>query len=59
MERAFERLERLNAVKYEQAEAEAKAEAAGTQGDGTNLGTVKSAIRPKSSQVVELKKAGA
>ncbi len=37
-ERAFERLEKLNAVKYAQAEAE-KAEVAGMCGVGTNLGT--------------------
>ena len=56
MERAFARLEKLNAVKYEQAEAEAKAEAVGMQQVGTNLGTVKIPAQPKSSQVVEFKK---
>jgi integrase len=58
MERAFERLENLNAVKFEQAEAEAKAEAAGARRVGTNLGTVKKATPRKSSQVVEFKRQG-
>jgi integrase len=47
LERAFERLEKLNAVKFEQAEAEAKAEAAGVQGVGTNLGTAKMVPKPR------------
>ena len=55
LERAFERLEKLNAVKFEQAEAEAKAEAAKVQGVGTNLGTVKMVPKPEHSQVVESK----
>jgi integrase len=55
LERAFERLEKLNAVKFEQAEAEAKAEAAKVEGVGTNLGTVKMVPKPEHSQVVESK----
>ncbi len=56
MERAFERLEKLNAVKYEQAEAEAKAEVAAAGAEASN-GATKSATvkisRPrKSPQVV-------
>ena len=55
IERTFERLEKLNAAKYAQAEAEAKAEGAEMQKVGTNLGTVKIAIPPNPSQIVESK----
>ena len=58
MERAFGRLQELNALKYEQAQAEAKAEAAGVQRVGTNSGTVKNQAVRKSSQVVEFKHTG-
>ena len=42
-------------MKFEQAEAEAKAEAAKVEGVGTNLGTVKMVPKPEHSQVVESK----
>jgi integrase len=58
MERAFGRLENLNAVKFEQAEAEAKAEAVGARRVGTDLGTVKGAAPCESAQGVEFKKKG-
>jgi integrase len=58
MERAFERLEDLNAVKFEQAEAEAKAEAAGGFGVPAKVPTVKKPRSSKSSQVVEIKRTG-
>jgi hypothetical protein len=58
MERAFERLQNLNAVKFEQAETEAKAEVVGARVVGTNLGTVKRATARKSSEIVEFKKQG-
>jgi integrase len=56
LERAFERLEKLNAVKYEQAEAEVRAEAVGARGVGTNLGTVSEAVPRESAQIVEFKR---
>ena len=59
MERAFERLEKLNAVKYEQAEAEAKAEAAGGSSLPAKVATSKRRTFKKSPQVVEIKRAGA
>ena len=58
MERAFERLQELNAVKFGQAECEARAEAAGARVVGTNLGTDKKAAPHESAQVVEFKKTG-
>jgi integrase len=58
MERAFGRLQELNAVKYQQAEAEVKAEAAGGSRVSAKVATVKSDRLRKSSQVVEFKKKG-
>ena len=58
MERAFERLENLNAAKFEQAEAEVKAEAAGGSSVGTKMGTVQKRRPRDSSQVVEIKRTG-
>jgi integrase len=58
MERAFGRLEDLNAAKFEQAEAEVKAEAAGGSGVGTKIGTPEKRRLPKSSQVVEITSTG-
>jgi integrase len=55
MERAFERLEKLNAVKFEQAEAEGKAEAAGGSMVPTISPTAKKHTTRKSSQVIEFK----
>jgi hypothetical protein len=59
MERAFERLQELSAVKFEQAEAEAKAEAAGARGLGTKMVTVEQAHPRASTQVIEFKRTGA
>jgi len=58
MERAFDRLQKLNAVKFEQAEAEAKAEAVGARGVGTKMVTVEKRRPRESAQVVEFKKKG-
>jgi integrase len=62
MERAFERLEKLNALKHEQAEAEAKAEAAAAGAEGFRLpakvATSKISHPRKSSQVVDFKRTG-
>jgi integrase len=58
MERAFQRLETLNAAKFEQAEAEAKAEAAGSRNVPKESPKVKNGDFRKSSQVVEIKRAG-
>jgi hypothetical protein len=58
MERAFDRLEKLNAVKFEQAEAEAKAEAAGGSVVPTISPTAKKNPGRKSSQVIEFKRTG-
>ena len=58
MERAFQRLEKLNAAKFDEAATEAKAEAAGVRGVGTNLGTVQKKRAAKSSQVVAIKREG-
>jgi hypothetical protein len=58
MERAFERLEDLNALKFEQAEAEQKAEAAGGSRLTAKVATSKKAPSLKSSQVIEIKRAG-
>jgi len=55
MERAFERLENLNAAKFEQAKAEAEKEATGTGGLPAKVPTVKNLVLNKSPQVVELK----
>ncbi len=54
MERAFERLENLNAAKFEQAKAEAEKEATGTGGLPAKVPTVKNRVARKSSQVIEL-----
>ena len=62
MERAFERLEKLNAVKCEQAEAEAKAETAAVGAEDfrlpANLTTVKKASLRERLQVVEITRTG-
>ena len=58
MERAFERLEDLNAEKFEQVEAEAKAEAAGGSRLPAKVPTAKKPGLRKSSQVVAIKRAG-
>jgi integrase len=58
MERAFERLEELNAGKYQTAEAEAKAEAACGCVLPANFATVQKQRSVKSTQVVEIKKTG-
>jgi len=57
-ERAFERLEKLNAVKHEQATAEVKAEAAGGSRVPAKVAASKKAPAPKSSQVIEITRAG-
>jgi integrase len=57
MERAFGRLEKLNAEKFQQAQMEAKAAVAGS-GVGTKVDTVKTQAAPKSSQVIEFKRTG-
>jgi hypothetical protein len=59
MERAFERLEKLNGVKYKQARAEVKAAAAGGSRLPAKVATVKKRDSVKSPQVVEFKKVGA
>jgi hypothetical protein len=58
LERAFERLEKLNAAKFEQAEAEARAADAGLQGVGTNLATLGNTDSLKSKQVIKIKRTG-
>jgi integrase len=58
MERAFERLEDLNAVKFEQAEAEAKAEAAGGSKIPAKVPTSKMPRLRKSSQVIDITRQG-
>jgi integrase len=62
MERAFERLEKLNAVKFEQAETEAKAEAAVAGAEGSRppakVATSKIGYSRKRSQVIEFKRLG-
>jgi len=61
MERAFDRLEELNAAKFEQAEAEAKAEAAaanGAQGVVKEVVKVKNGRPHESAQVFEFKRTG-
>lgn len=57
MERAFERLEKLNAVKFQQAAAEA--EATGNSRLPAKVATVKKRISSKSPQIVEFKTVGA
>jgi len=59
MERAFERLEKLHAVKYEQAKAEANAGAAEGGTVPKESPKVKKGVRQKSAQVIEFKTAGA
>jgi len=54
MERAFERLQKLNAVKFEQAEAEVKAEAAAANG----VQRVVNGRPHESAQVFEFKRTG-
>lgn len=58
MERAFQRLQKLNAEKLEEAAAEVKSEGTTGKKVATNLATQE--IRPsrKSSQVIEIKKTG-
>ena len=58
MERAFERLQKLNAVKFEQAEAEAKPETAGGSGILTFSPTVKKQGVLRSSQESEIERTG-
>ena len=59
MERAFERLEKFNAVKYKQANAEAKATAAGGSRLPAKVATVRNRSLAKYPQVVEFKTVGA
>jgi integrase len=59
MERAFERLEKLNTLKYEQAEAETKAEAAGGYPLPAKVPTARKQQSAESPQVVEFKNSGA
>ena len=59
MERAFERLEKFNAVKYKQANAEAKATAAGGSRLPAKVATVRKRNSAKPPQVVEFKTVGA
>jgi hypothetical protein len=59
MERAFERLEKLNAVKYEQANAEAKGAAASGLRLPAKVATLRAGDSPESFQVIEFKTAGA
>jgi integrase len=58
MERAFERLEDLNALKFEQADAEAKAAAAGGSDLPAKVTTSKKRSSRESLQVIESKRAG-
>jgi integrase len=58
MERAFERLVDLNAVKFKQAKAEVKAEAAGGSRAPAKVITAQKPRFTKSSQVVELQRQG-
>ena len=55
MERAFERLEKLNEVKFKQA----RAEAAGGARLPAKVATARKRNSPKSSQIVEFKTVGA
>jgi hypothetical protein len=58
MERAFQRLQTLNAAKFEQAAAEAKAEAVGGSNVPKESPKVKISRAAKSSQVIEIKRTG-
>lgn len=58
LERAFEPLEDLNAAKFEQAEAEVKAEASGGSKVPTISPTVQNRRSRKSSQVIEINRTG-
>jgi integrase len=58
MERAFDRLQQLNAAKFEQAAAEVQAEAVGMRGVGTKMGTAPKPTSRESAQVVEFKRTG-
>jgi len=58
MERAFDRLQELNATKIKQAEAEVKAEANGTSGLPAKVATPKKSVSRESRQVVAIKRAG-
>jgi len=58
MDRAFDRLERLNAEKFEQAELEAKAEATGGSQVPTIYPTVRRRRGAKSLQIVEITSKG-
>jgi hypothetical protein len=60
MERAFVRLGQLNALKFEQAESEAKSAASGDRGSGlpANLPTSKIERSQKTPQAVEFTRTG-
>jgi integrase len=58
MERAFQRLQKLNAAKFEQAATEAKAEAVGGSDVPKESPKVENGRLGKSSQVVEIKRTG-
>ena len=58
MERAFEQLEGLNVEKFEQAEAEARAEAAGGSRVPAKVPTAKKQATRKATQVVDIKRKG-
>jgi integrase len=58
MERAFERLEELNAGKYLTAEAEAKAEATESPRLPADFTKARKTPSPRSSQIVEIKNTG-
>ena len=58
MERAFQRLENLNAFKHAEAEAEAASEAAGNLRAATISATARNGLLPKSSQVIDFKRQG-
>jgi hypothetical protein len=58
MERAFERLENLNAAKFTEAKAEAMAAGAGASRLPARAATVKKRHPGKSSQVIEIKRQG-
>jgi hypothetical protein len=59
MERAFERLQKLNTAKFEQAQAEACGEAVSRGQVPKESPKVKNRRLKKSSQIIELKSAGA
>src|SRR5262249_17498970 len=58
MERAFERLENLNAIKAEELKCEAAAVGAEGVGLPTKVATSKNRVSRKSPQVVEIKRTG-